>query len=273
MRILVAGDIHGNTRAGLQLIGHAIAHKAEIIVQCGDFGLWPGFDGMDYLDTLNANLREHNRNLIFVDGNHEDHDQLEWIDKHNPRSKSGHVYLRSNILHAPRGSYWKWGNKYFMAVGGAVSIDKQWRTPGKSWWAGEQLTDDQAYGIVKKMNDRRTNGRPDVDYLFTHDCSDKTPFHGRLKPDLDSKIHRQRMDAVIEAVRPTIHFHGHMHTKYDWQNPISNGTHWVQTYGLECDGMYDNWGILDTDTDTFAFRGNEPDDTSAGHALEVDDNF
>lgn len=272
MKVLVAGDIHGNTRAGLALVEKAVANKASVIIQCGDMGIWPGFDGIEYLDALNARLREHGRNLLFIPGNHEDYDQLDRYESNAPRSKAGQVYLRSHILMVPRGCYWKWGNKYFMGVGGAVSIDKQWRTPGKSWWAGEQLTDDQAYGIVKKMNDRRTNGRPDVDYLFTHDCSDKTPFYGRLKPDLDSKIHRQRMDAVIEAVRPTIHFHGHMHTRYDWQNPISNGTHWVQTYGLECDGMYDNWGILNTETDDFTFRGAEPQQVVASDE-PVDDNF
>lgn len=259
MRVLVAGDIHGNTPVGLQLIEQAVTHKAEIIIQCGDFGLWGGFEGIDYLDALNARLREHNRNLIFVDGNHENHDQLEQIDRSNPRSKAGQVYLRSNILHAPRGNYWRWGNKYFMAVGGAVSVDKQWRTPGESWWAGEELTEVQATSIINNMNDRRKHGRPNIDYLFTHDCSDRTPFYDRLKPDLDSKIHRQRIDQVIEAVRPRFHFHGHMHTRYDWQNPINTelGADWVQTYGLECDGMWNNWGILDTGTDTFTFRGKE----------------
>ena len=256
IKVLVAGDTHGTAYDAVQLVNHAVSHNAQIIIQCGDFGYWPGYDGIEYLDRLNYVLRRHDRMLVFVDGNHDWHDDLERIDRDNPKSKSGHAYLRSNILHAPRGCYWKWNGKYFMSVGGAVSIDKEWRTPGLSWWEGEQLTDEQADGIIAKMNDRRDNGRPDVDYLFTHDCSDKTPFRDRLKPDLKSKIHRQRIDRVIEAVRPKLHFHGHMHTKYEWMNPIGDD-HWVQTYGLECDGMRDNWGILDTETDKFHFRGQD----------------
>lgn len=253
MKVLITGDLHGNGHEAVRVVNHAVSHSAQIILQCGDFGFWSGYDGIEYLDRLNYALRKNNRTLIFADGNHEDHDALERCDNHNPRSKTGQVYIRSHILHSPRGNYWKWGDKYFMTVGGAVSIDKAMRTPGKNWWEGEELTDAQADGIVANMIDRRKNGRPDIDYLITHDCSNRTPFGRRLKPDLDSQIHRQRLDRVLEAVRPRIHFHGHMHERYDWMNRISDG--WVQTYGLECDGMRDNWGILDTETDEFLFRG------------------
>jgi len=269
MKVLIAGDIHGNAYESIKLVSHAVSHNASVIIQCGDMGIWPGFDGIEYLDRLNYALREHNRNLLFVPGNHEDYDQLDWYEKNAPRSKAGQVYIRSHILMVPRGCYWKWNGRYFMGVGGAVSVDRQWRTRGKSWWPQEQLTDTEADGIVANMTDRRKNGRPNIDYLFTHDCSDKTPFRDRLKPDVDSKIHRQRMDRVIKAVAPKFHFHGHMHTKYDWMNPVGDDQ-WVQTYGLECDGMLNNWGILNTDTDHFGFR---PLFTPSTETAQVDDNF
>lgn len=265
IKFIVAGDFHGNEAHARSVVNHAVEHGAEYIFQVGDFGLWPGIEGMKYLDNLNAALQESNRFVVWTDGNHEDHDQLERIVKYNPRTKHGLVYTRSNILYAPRGHAWTWGGKRFMAIGGAVSIDKKYRlsyeqSNGKKiWWPGEQLTEAQANGIIADVNARRQRGRQGVDYLFTHDCSDRTPFRERLKPDPESQTHRQRLDRVLRAVQPRFHWHGHMHTRYDWMNPVGEdaseptGLRWAQTYGLDCDGARDSWGVFDTDDERFAF--------------------
>jgi hypothetical protein len=156
-----------------------------------------------------------------------------------------------------------------------VSIDKGWRKmkengwdeyrekyvsskatgPGTLWWPNEELTDQDVMAIQ--------NITGQADYLFTHDCSNHTQWKNRLKPDADSERHRRRIDKVIATTKAKMHFHGHMHEKYDWLNSRSHGFYSpdepgaivTQTYGLECNKDFDSWGILDTETNKFAFRG------------------
>jgi predicted phosphodiesterase len=261
MKIMIVGDTHGNTVWLRDRIRQAHKYRLDKIIQVGDFGLWDHYDdGFAFLDTTNEELRKAGLKLYWVDGNHENHDRLKWYEKNNPKTQAGHVYIRSHILYIPRGLIWEWDGKRFAGVGGAYSIDKAYRKVGTSWWAGEQLTDTQKNKIV--YGGFR---RDPVDYLFTHDCSASTPFQGRLKNDPESHAHRQKMDEVARSLRPSFWFHGHMHTKYEWMYPLDHSaSHWAQVYGLECDGMFWSWGVLDTETDTFKWCQQFKDD----HMLE-----
>lgn len=248
-KVLVLGDTHGSINEATYAVENASALGIDTIIQCGDFGLWDHLkDGVDFLDTLNAELMDNEAMLIWVDGNHENFDRLEWYCKYNPKNQWGQVFIRSNILYSPRGCKFKIDDKMFMTVGGAVSVDKMYRKQGTSWWAQEQLTDSDLGIILERYE--ASPGK--IDYLFTHDCPTTAPFRGRMKNDEESQIHRQRMDKLGKAVKPGMWFHGHMHSKYDgYDFPLVNPT--TTVYGLECDGMRWNWGVLDTDTDSFTW--------------------
>ena len=253
------GDTHGNTRAIITAVQRAKELNVEWIIQCGDFGLWPGWAGVRFLDEVNAALIDNKVNLMWLDGNHEDFDQLESLIKLQPKNKNGQTYIRSQILYSPRGCLWEMNNKIFMTVGGAVSIDRKWRVPHESWWPQEQLTDVEVYGIVARAIDRRQKDKPNVDYLFTHDCHPLTPFKN-LIDDPTSSMHRDKIKRIFNAVLPSMWFHGHMHTKYTWPlfhalpfEDFAVGDKHTEVYGLECDGMFYNWGILDTETNKFEF--------------------
>lgn len=248
MKVMVLGDTHGNTKVAVHAARLAKRAGVKKIVQVGDFGLWSHVEGgVTFLDSLNEELRKHGIRLHAVGGNHENWDHWNWHVENTPKDRYGFAMIRTHIRLAPRVHFWNWEGKTMAAAGGAVSIDRDYRlaiekAPRTLWWPNEQLTEDD----VNSIRERK------VDYLFTHDCSNRTPFKYRLKPDIDSQIHRQRIDKVLSKVMPEMHFHGHMHEKYDWQNLV-NGHHWTQTYGLECDGMAFNWGVLDLDDDKFEF--------------------
>lgn len=250
MRFLIAGDWHGKTRVALAVIQKAVDENCELIIQLGDFGIWPGYSGVAYLDDMNYMLQRVNRKVVFVGGNHEDYNQIDAWEKVNARSTNGHVYVRSNILYIPRGTCWKWGGKRFLALGGAVSVDKAWREPNKSWWWQEAITNDQMVTAVDNANGR------EIDYFITHDCSDRTVWKDRLKPDEDSRANRKKIDWVLDRVQPKMHFHGHMHTWYDWRlnhgRPFTDEDGpYTQVYGLNMEGDRHATGILDTDTNEF----------------------
>jgi hypothetical protein len=281
---MIAGDTHGNELAIRLLAAQAGERKITHMFIMGDFGLWTHkADGQAFLDTAQQVAEGNNLSIFAIGGNHENWDHWNWMVNNLPTHK-GFAMVRRRVLIAPKVHTFRLAKKQFVVAGGAVSIDKDWRLaqerggefadqtfgwirhagkgsgPKTLWWPDEQLTEQDVVNIEQMKFSH-------VDYLFTHDCSDYTPFHSRLKPDLDSQLHRKKIDRVIAATRPVQHYHGHMHTKYDWKNYQSHGyfpsafedipedAFYTQTYGLECDGDLNNWGILDTDTNEFAFRG------------------
>lgn len=253
MRFMIVGDTHGNAGAVEYKAKLAQAAGCERMFIVGDFGLWPGYEGVQYLDDVNEIGRRYNQQIIALPGNHEDHDQwVKWFEL-APRDKHGFAIIRSNLRLTKKVHPFKMGGKRFYVCGGAVSIDKQWRVEGKSWWKNEEFTEADLASVEKYKG-------PPVDYLLTHDCSDHTKFGFTLKVDLDSQMNRQRIDRAIKALRPRYHFHGHMHAKYEWINTRSHGlrdtafgyddseyngasTH---TFGLECDYDTNSFVILDT---------------------------
>ena len=240
---MIAGDWHKQTRWAESVISLASAKGVSNIFQVGDFGLWPGRGGLDFLDDVNNSARGHNVVIRTLRGNH---DSAEWerlltnqdANRHDPIT--GGVYVRSRIVLMPRTARFDFGGKFFQVVGGAVSVDKDYRIPGESWWPEEEITDAEVDAIPAGK----------VDVLLTHDCSNRTPWRNRMKPDLDSVAHRQRIDKVLDKTTPDLHFHGHMHEWYDWENRVG-GDEWTQTYGLHRDSGQNAQGILDTDTMEF----------------------
>lgn len=258
MRILVVGDTHGNPKDILPKIYKAGELKIQHVLVVGDFGLWTHFaDGHDFLDEVNEAARINRLSVYAIGGNHENWDHWNWFVDNMPTHK-GFAIVRRRVLLAPKAHKWTWANKKFVGAGGAVSVDKQDRLenerkakygPKTLYWPNEQLADEDVWFI-------KTFGT--ADFLFTHDCSDFTPFEFRLKPDLDSKMHRQKIDRVLASVKPKFHFHGHMHTKYDWINAYPYGysafaDEWdgpeTRTIGLEAFQDSNSWGVLDVDSE------------------------
>ena len=107
-RIGVAGDWHGNTawatRAVRKMAALLPADGPRVIVHLGDFGIWPGPGGQEYLARLDAALAEAGAELSFVDGNHEDFSQLARLQP----GPDGREQVTERIFHLPRGHRWRW---------------------------------------------------------------------------------------------------------------------------------------------------------------------
>lgn len=249
MKIMIAGDWHGNTQAAIRKIYIAKENGCERIYQVGDFGLWPGQGGASYLKALNRNLVAMGIELYWLDGNHEWHDKLDRM-----RAKYGtDAPIRTDwdsIKYLPRGYRWNIGETSFMAVGGAVSIDKERRLEteatygkaGKCWWPQEQLREDEAELFAKSG---------DVDIVLCHDCPADVVHDWMMIPNGNYKLlneshsHRVRLQSVIDGVKPKWVIHGHLHYPYHKLVSMSHGE--VHVVGLNMESDNDSHIFFDTD--------------------------
>lgn len=207
--VAVAGDWHGNLGFALRQIGRACDAGAGVIVQCGDFGYWRGDPRTrKYLFRLERELAESRLRLFWVDGNHEDHDRLA---KQAIDPRTGLRPISDHIAHLPRGHRWTWGGHVWLALGGAVSMDQQWRTAGVDWWPGESLTPLDVRAAIA--------GGP-VDVMVCHDApaGPVIPDSREVEPPAglveQARLHREAIRSVVDATRPAAVFHGHWHVRH-----------------------------------------------------------
>ncbi len=218
-RLLIAGDTHGNLDWIGTLCKLAARHGCQGIVQLGDFGFWPDQQiwrselrlviNNRWLDAVAAVAARHNVWLRVLDGNHDAHPLAR--DAY-PADGNGVRPIRSGVIDwADRGSIWSWCGRRFAALGGAVSIDKEWRRPEVSWWSTEEITEAELRTVV----DRAAGSR--VDVLFTHDAPELPPgFRELSNPTLAAACRRstQIIEAAADELQPEVLMHGHFHAGY-----------------------------------------------------------
>lgn len=125
--MIILGDIHGHTNKAIEL---ALANPNKLIVQIGDWGLFP----KHYIPLP--------ENLKFFRGNHCNPD----LAKKHPN------YLGDFGF-----------NNNFFWVSGAASIDKSQRIEGVSWWRNEELSYKEFDDCIKMYESMR----PQI--VLTHD--------------------------------------------------------------------------------------------------------
>ena len=167
MAIFVTGDTHmphdiEKINSNEWTIGNDLT-KDDYLIVLGDFGLILNPIRTDDEDYWTEWLNNKPWTTLFVDGNHENHHRLNRLSKIEMfDSIVGKV--SDSIYHLKRGNIYTIQNKTFFCMGGALSIDKQHRTEGVSWWPEERPSYmEKEYGLqnLEKVNNK-------VDYILTH---------------------------------------------------------------------------------------------------------
>lgn len=217
--IAMFGDWHGNLHFAKDAIANLPA-DVDVAIHTGDFGYM--FND-DYLNSVNKAARRKDIVLMFVDGNHENH---EWLNN-QPIDDDGVRRLRPRVWHLPRGFRWEWFGLKFLALGGAHSVDRQSRIEGLSWWADE---------FVNHHEMEKAIAGGDADIMITHDAPDGHHIPGLApanmfpqKELLSAAQHRYTVGTVVREVNARYLWHGHYHSRYITTN---GGT--IVT-GLDCD--------------------------------------
>jgi hypothetical protein len=237
-RVAVCGDWHGNL-AWLRTLTPAIAALAPevtTVLQLGDW--WMDTNASDRIFT-DAGIER-----VYVTlGNHEPWGNIIPLQRAHP----GEAVRVSDVTWLlPRPARLHIGGREMLSLGGAASVDREWRTEGIDWWPDENITDAHVATAIE--------GGP-ADVMLTHESPAGTPIHKvrevlRTNPlgfpetaRIESALSRRRIRSAWDAVRPELLLHGHMHipgaaTADDGRRVISMG----------CDGQQGNLALLDTRT-------------------------
>lgn len=204
---------------------------SDALVHVGDFGFSRHGRYENMVDEILKNL---DREMIVVPGNHEDYDWLETL----PYDDRGFQVVGERLFVAPRGHRWVWGGVTFGALGGAYSVDRRFRSKGRSWWPQEEIT--------REDFEKTVAGGP-LDVLVSHEApwvpparsdGEKLPFTLSRSEERQSKKGRDFVARAVVETAPKLHVHGHWHRYYE--RMLRDTT----VVGLDCDGAPFLWNSL-----------------------------
>lgn len=208
--IAVLGDVHGidwivteSIRKTVDYCNDNNIQQPEVLVQVGDFWSY----SHKQLKTISYTAKKNNMNIVFIPGNHEDWDKLdEW-------STSDITMIKDNVYYAPIGSSALIYNKKVLFVGGAVSPDKNNRTPGYDWYPQESISMKQYDTIMNTIDNN-------IDIIISHDSplDVSTPVHFIVTNDKINKeclYNRELLKNITDKTQAELLIHGHYHNYYE----------------------------------------------------------
>jgi predicted phosphodiesterase len=273
VRILLAGDTHGNIKHVRYLIRMAAQRGISIVFVVGDFGAWEhAAKGVRFFDDVDGAAKAAGVTVFFLDGNHDKTSLV--LEKYGDCVDSeGFLICRPNLRYAPRGHRWTWGSKRFLAFGGAYSVDKFMRldeehqahklalelrnsglryvnvdASGTLWFPEEEASDEEFERVLRD--------RTRVDVLLTHDKPDgSTPPGWTYKQPVECYRNQVRIQQIADLVTPTLLVHGHLHYPYEQDVRLAPSGATMRVIGLDCDqpmfhpdyDPMDSWVVLDLD--------------------------
>lgn len=209
-RVAVCGDWHGNL-GWLRTLAPAIrtlAPEVTTVLQLGDWWMDPPVSDRIFGD---AGIER----VLVTLGNHEP-----WPAVTSALSirLGAAVRISECTWLLPRPFRFDIHGRRVLSLGGASSVDRAWRTPGRDWWPDEAITDEHVTAAI-------AGGSAEV--MLTHETPDGSPVRAvqdvlrsnphafPQQPLLESAASRTRISRVWDAVHAQILLHGHMHTRGD----------------------------------------------------------
>ena len=212
-RFFLTGDTHGNFNRINYFCQRFETSKEDILCILGDAGINYYLNKKDYM--LKQVLQDMPITFFCIHGNHEERpfNISTYITK---KWNGGIVYYEEefpNILFAKDGEIYNINGKSILVIGGAYSVDKEYRLlKGWSWFKDEQPNKE----IIKYIEKQITKQRH-FDIVLSHTCPIKTeprhmflPFIDQSKVDKTTELFLQRVADWITFDNWYFgHFHGH----------------------------------------------------------------
>ena len=228
--IYITGDTHGNFDRIENFCNKMKTTKDDIMIILGDAGI-------NYF--LNFRDTDCKRCLLglpitffCIHGNHEERPQniLTYREKEWNGGKVYFEYAFPNILFANDGDIYDLDGKKCLVLGGAYSVDKNYRlTYGFNWFESEQMSNEQKLYAERNLNEIGNK----VDIVFSHTCPRKYEptemFSQGVDQETVDKNTEDWLDTIEEKTEYEKWYCGHWH--------ISKNTERLKF-------MFEDYGIL-----------------------------
>ena len=155
----MAGDWHGDIQIARAAIRTLKREDVHLLLHVGDLAVrWPGIKKGRFERHVHQLLDDADIEFIFIDGNHDNHKELRELDL----LQDGTRRLSDRMLYLPRGTVIERHDIRVGGLGGAYSVDREWRTEGKDLWADlEEPTLTEAERLIASAP---------IDVLLTHEA-------------------------------------------------------------------------------------------------------
>lgn len=198
------GDTHGEFFFLNQYLKKATNEDNFFI--CGDFGYWDRSTFREGKGFYHELIKNPNKaKIYFCDGNHEQHLLLKELERvhgwNNP------IEIKENVFYCPRGSSLDLNDgRRVLFVGGADSIDKQWRETNVNWFSEETM---------KYTDYERIDFSKSYDIVVSHTCPLNCMPHMReLYKGVSLKTYDFTSDllqSIFDRTKPSKWYFGHWH--------------------------------------------------------------
>ena len=207
--VYLTGDIHGQPHNVVRLAKERIKEKDTLIL-LGDVGA--NYYGNKRDSLTKRTLAEIKGTVLCIHGNHEQRPQN--ISTYKEKEWNGGIVWYEdeypNLLFAKDGDIYQIEKYRYLVLGGAYSVDKQWREPNVEWWADEQPSDEIKAYVEQQL------ATQDVDAILSHTCPFKyiptEMFLSGIKQSGVDQSTELWLDTIEERINYKAWFCGHWHT-------------------------------------------------------------
>lgn len=220
----ITGDIHGN----IQRIESFSSKTSDPIIILGDCGF--NYYGSKRDELLKEMASELPNTILCIKGNHEIHpDQL---DFYNTKEWNGaEVFFEDkypNILFAKDGEIYEIDGKKVFVIGGAYSVDKDYRIArGWKWFPSEQPSHETKMKCLKTLDKAGWK----VDIVLSHTAPLKAEPRHLFLSFIDQRKVDKTTEEFLDEISDKLSFEkwyfGHYHG--DWQTVI-DGKHYEMLF-------------------------------------------
>ena len=217
-RIFICADTHGlmDIKKIKNLVQSKQPDLEDYIIICGDVGIGWNEEITRALIYFYENLRT---NILFIDGNHENFNELKNFTPEMWNGGLTHRISRS-IRYLRRGQVFEICGKTFLTMGGADSHDFENRIEGENWFRDEKIKNEDINNALKSV--KIYNNK--VDYVLSHtpnyifskklyeqftQCGESFPIF--LQAKLNYNQSGRKLDEIAQKIEFKRWFCGHWH--------------------------------------------------------------
>lgn len=185
--------------------------KGDYLFVSGDFGfVWNPESAFEeyYLKYI----QKKPYTTCFIDGNHENFDELESYPVEEWNGGKVHVIRKdadgtAKIIHLMRGEYYNIDGETFFTFGGGDSSDKELREAGETWWLQEMPTEQEMqYGL-----DNLGRHGWKCDYIISHALPEGLIRKEYRHSNMDEKPLNIYLERIREKTTFKHWYSGHIH--------------------------------------------------------------